>query len=88
MEPISVSQAMFALSDIGFQFSLVENKYLTEVKQTRVLKRKKNNRRWAKKYRKKYTITVPMQKVFIVKNPPMIVCHPEIAFILKTTFKR
>lgn len=67
----------------GREIPIVENKYLTETKQTK-FPRKKNNRRWAKKYRKKYTIQVPIRAYYIIDNPPMIVCHPEIASLFKT----
>lgn len=42
--------------------------------------KKKNNNRWVKKYRKKYTQTVPSDKIYYSQNQGIIYCHP----ILKT----
>ena len=54
---------------------IVTNPLLTERKQTKYPKKRKNIR-WAKKYRKKYTITVPSSVDYYFRDQGILVCHP------------
>jgi hypothetical protein len=54
---------------------IIFNDHLTEQVQTKYPK-KKNSRRWTKKYRKKYTQTVPSDKIYTSGTWNCFICHP------------
>ena len=54
---------------------IITNQLLTETLQTKYPKKRKN-RRWVKKYSKKYTITVPKKDGYFFKDQGVFVCHP------------
>jgi hypothetical protein len=71
---------------VGNSFKIITNPLLTEAIQTRFPK-KKNSRRWQKKYRKKYYIIRPMEKLIINHHDRTIYCHPAVAERLQEELK-
>jgi len=56
---------------------VIFNDHLTMQVQTKHPK-KKNSVRWVKKYRKKYTQTVPSDKIFTTSMWDRLICHPAL----------
>ena len=81
MSSASIINAINAIQSIPKRppdFKIYENRYMTETVQTK-FPLKKKNRRWDKKYRKKYSKTIPMESFYVDKldkNNPKIYCHP------------
>lgn len=63
-----------------------ENIHLTEAIQYRFPKKRKN-RRWVKKFEKKYTKTVPSRKIYFDQHNNNVYCHPEMMPVIKEVFK-
>jgi len=69
-----------------YPFKILYSSYLTNTIQTKFPK-KKNNKRWVKKFKKKYTITKPSEKVVFDNINGCIYCHPAIGEQLIKQFK-
>ena len=62
---------------------VIESYEMTKREQTK-FPRKKNNRRWQKKYVKKYSIQVPRTDFMISEMAGSIICHPIMAARLRS----
>ena len=54
---------------------IIKSLLLTKPFQTKYPKKRKN-RRWVKKYRKKYTIQIPSNDIYFMRDEGILVCHP------------
>jgi len=54
---------------------IIVNPHLTREKQTRFPKKKKN-KRWVKKFKKKYLYSIPNKEIYWFKQQGVVICHP------------
>ena len=64
---------------------IFENHLLTIEKLTKIPRKKKNNW-WMKKYKKKYSVTVPDDQVYIFGDN--LFCHPETAIQIRKLYQK
>ena len=75
-----ILKAKELLENIPTPVKCYSNPHMTEKVQTK-FPRKKKNRRWDKKYSKKYTRVQPMQHAYLDKRDPRehrVYCHPSV----------
>lgn len=77
---------IMALGPAPRMLQFIDDAHLTETTQTKFPKKKKN-RRWAKKYQKKYTKTAPSEKVYLIKGG-VAICHPVIVERIKDAIQQ
>jgi len=65
---------------------IISSMLLTELRQTKFPKKRKN-RRWVKKYKKKYTLQVPSKDVWWLKNERVLVCHETMVEKVRNAMK-
>ena len=61
---------------------IIESYALTKREQTK-FPRKKKNRRWQKKYTKKYSVQVPRTDFVVSETRGLVICHPFMASTLR-----
>jgi hypothetical protein len=86
----NLEQSISELSNIlkpSPEITICECDFLTEVIQTKYPKKKKN-KRWMKKYRKKYTSSQPSLEYYWMKETGNVFCHPIMANKFKVELNR
>lgn len=68
-------------------YFLIESALMVETKFTRKQTRKFKNRRWCKKYKKKYSYTSPRTDIMLIESLKHAVCHPSVAHRIKHLFR-
>ena len=86
-EVMMEAMAKMAELPVAPPLRIITNSFLTEIVQYKFPK-KKSNRRWAKKFKKKYTKEMPSTKGYLIKESNMFICHPAMENTVINQLKR